>query len=887
MAEIALTTLVDSEQSLRIQTPLGDQVLQIRTFHGIESLSQPFEYTAHVISTDRGINFDDILGQSVMVSYATEKGIRYFHGIVGEIEQQETPKKNDDATTLYVLKFYPQLWLLKYVTDCRIFQNISVMDIVKILLQENNVVYVDNKVMTAGQSLRDYCVQYNESCFDFINRILAEEGIYYYFAHNENQHTLVLGDEPNAHQPCPEDQSGQFYKGMTNDYPPGIVYDCHRQQRVTISGRGLADYNFTTATTPLYAHVTDKGVGGLAYTYPGSVDAENKPTQSLVESLTKTNFERERIEGSTLNGQSTQAFFTAGHLFTLEGYDRPGSDGEYVLYAVTHTCTANSDPHQPGQNIYHNEFQAFSVDIPFQPPLITARPPIHSVQTAWVTGPEGEEIWTDDYGRIKVKFHWDTLGPHAGKSDDKSSCWIRVAEGWAGNNWGMLFTPRTGMEVVVTFLNGNPDRPLVTGCVWNSKNRPPYLPKTPTKSTIKSRSTPKAEDNEYNEFRYDDLRGSEQVYMRAQKDLDTYIRQTQTHHVEAGSQWTWIDRGDCTMTLLAQENAVAKTTPAGQDLPKGQGNLNVELTGGNVTIDQLSVHDAVTYNHYIVKGDYNQRIDEGNVFHHQGQGDILQQWDQGHRSSVLKKGHDTLIVEQGDHNTYLRQGDINTQLDKGDHTTLLKNGDHLSHLHQGERVKIIDNGGDYEVIKQGPKMTTLRQGDHTLKINQGDQSITLVQGNRKTELLAGNDSHIIDGNRETTVTRNDTLTITGGLTIEVTGPISIVSESVINMTGQNINLTATEGITMNAGATIIMDAGVDISQRAGMNIDIESGMNMTLASGIDINASAGAAVTIESVLDTNIAAGLEVSIEAAGSATLTGGGAVEIIGATVTLITAA
>ena len=882
MAGIALTTIADTEQSLRIQTTLGDQAVEIRHFEGFECLSQPFEFSAHVISIDRALNFDDVLGQPVAVSYDTEMGTRYFHGIVGEMWQRETAREGDDNTTLYELKFYPQLWLLKFTADCRIFQNMSVMDIVLTILQENNVTFVQNLVTTAGQTVRDYCVQYNESCFAFVSRLLEDEGIYYYFTHDSDHHTLVLGDQPTAHQACPQDQTGSFFAAMGSDYPAGIVYECQAQQRVTISGRSLADYNFTTALTPIYAKVLDQGIGGLNYTYPGYYDAEDKPSQSTIEVFAKIHFERERAFGETLRGRATQPFFTAGHRFSLSGYDRPSSDGDYVLYSVKHTCTANTDRQHQGQTLYRNEFQAFRATTTFRAPLVTPRPHMASIQTARVTGQQGEEIWTDQYGRIKVKFPWDEMGPNAGQSDEKSSCWLRVAEGWAGNNWGMVFTPRIGMEVLVTFLDGNPDRPLVTGCVWNSANLPPYLPNTPTKSTIKSHSTPKAENDEFNELRFEDLRGSEQVYVRAQKDLDTYVRQTQTQHIEAGSQWTWVDRGDYTMTMLAQDNAQAKTTPAGQGLPKGQGDFNIELTGGNLNVDQLSIHGEIAHNHYIVKGDYRYQIDTGHSFYYQGLGNAFQQLDQGNREGFLKKGHDALVIQQGDQHVYLQHGHTNTRLDQGDQTTLLQQGDQLTKLQQGDRVKVIDDGSDYELLKNGSKYTTLHRGDHTLRIDQGNQSITLLQGNRDIKLSAGNQTYTIDGQRETTVMQSDTVTIMGALTIEVTGPISIVSQSNISMTAQNIELTALEGITMNAGGAIVCDAGMDISQRAGLNIDMESGMNITMASGLDVNISSGAIVAIEAGLDVNIAASLAVSMEGGASVDVVSAGTVNLVGSIVT-----
>ena len=560
----------------------------------------------------------------------------------------------------------------------------------------------------------------------------------------------------------------------------------------------------------------------------------------------------------------------------MSGYDRPGSNGLYVLHTVKHSCTSNTYIEHEGQTIYSNEFISFPINVPYRPPCVTPKPRIHSIQTARVTGKEGEEIWTDEYGRIKVKFHWDESGPHKGPSDEKSTCWIRVSEGWAGANWGILFTPRIGMEVLVTFLNGNPDRPLVTGCAWNSDNRPPYLPDTPTKSTIKSRSTKNATDNEFNEFRYEDLKGSEQVYLRAQKDLDKYVIQNDTEHIEYGSQWTWIDRGDRDVAILAQPGAAPKTTPEGQKLPEGRGDYNLEITGGCWNIAQLSIHGNISHNHFTVQGDYNYRIDRGHTHKLQKQGNFFRQMDEGHYERFMQKGHESLIITTGDKRTHIQEGDESLHITTGNQTTCIEEGNQFLNIRKGDRIKVMDLGGDFELLKQGPKYSTLKAGDNIWKIYEGNQHITLFKGNREKSLLDGNETNRINGEFKETVEKNYQLFVVQDLIIRVNGNIRIEADGNIDMMSNgNISIEAAQNLSVKAGMSMNLEAGLEMQQ--------EAGMSMSLVSGMDFSCNAGASVNVESALDTSITAGVEASVEGGASTTVSAGGCVEITGGTVVL----
>ncbi|MFN9112334.1 MAG: type VI secretion system Vgr family protein, partial [Bacteroidota bacterium] len=340
----------------------------------------------------------------------------------------------------YELWIRPKFWMLNFVSDCRIFQNKSALSIIKSVLTENGVTDFQDHTSSSGHRTREYCVQYNETCFDFVSRLMEEEGICYYFSHNNGSHTMFLTDYQNGHKPCPSLHKARFMPGKGSEHFENVVIRAQSIEQVTIAKQSCADYNFTTASTPLYATISGRGAGGMFYHYPGFFDHEDKPNQGGVEMDASTRLDMELLPKEALEGVSTIPFLTHGHYFSLSGYDRKGADGDYVVHSVTHRITANTHV-VDNQTVYENSFVAFPKKVRYRPPHIHKKHRIYSTQTARVTGKPGEEIWTDQYGRIKVKFHWDESGPHKGPSDDKSSCWIRVSEGWAGSKWGILFTP--------------------------------------------------------------------------------------------------------------------------------------------------------------------------------------------------------------------------------------------------------------------------------------------------------------------------------------------------------------------------------------------------------------------------------------------------------------
>jgi type VI secretion system secreted protein VgrG len=582
---------VQEKIDLTINTPLGKDMLIIDKFDGVEHISDPFCFSLDMHSTSSTLDLSELVGKEVQITFKYGTGERYFCGIVGTAEQGWTVKDGAGKYTFYQAKVYPKFWLLKFTRDHRIFQNKSAMDIIKMVLSENGVTEFEDKTSSCGKRVRKYCVQYAESCFDFVCRLMEEEGVFYYFEHTESSHTMIMAD--NSMNAEDVDPSSVDFMYVASDRPQfNLVYNIKNQEQVVVKKFSAADFNFKTPSTKLYNKVSGEGEGGEVYTYPGLF-------MKSAEGDLIANHRIQELEWAkvTLSGNSSVPTFCPMNSFTMAEHPRSDLNDKYILYRVHHRINQNAVT-ASGEFIYENEFVSFPVDVPFRPFLVTPKPRIHSTQTAIVTTKPGEEIWCDKYGRIKVHFHWDQRGT----MDDKSSCWIRCAQLWAGNNWGGLWTPRIGMEVVVTFLEGDPDRPLITGCVYNGEHASPYSESQPTKSTIKSNSTKGG--GGFNEFRYEDKKGSEQIYLHAQKDWDSVVEHSRTLMINTGDDTSTIKKGQRTVTLNGGDT--------GHDtLTLDKGNRTITLNGPGIT-NTLTIangNDITT----ITKGNQTITLGNGNM----------------------------------------------------------------------------------------------------------------------------------------------------------------------------------------------------------------------------------------------------------------------------------
>ena len=510
----------EEKRFLNLDTPLGESKFLLRSFTGTEGMSQLFRFRLDMLSEDPAISFDSMVGQnlSFSVRLVDTSQARYFNGYVSDFRQYP----GEERLTRYECEVVPWLWFLTRAADCRIFQNMKVPDIVEKVFQ--GLGFTDYEFQLRGSyDPWEYCVQYRETHFNFVSRLLEQEGIFYFFKHENGKHTMILGDSPAVYQPC----AGQERAMLVRTAGPAVLRDedviyTWRYDNELRSGKcAHTDYNFETPNTRLDAEVTSNiNQGGNQrfelYDYPGEYEKRQQGDQWV-----KLRIEAEEALHPVCSGESDCRTFVSGYKFELYGHERRDQNDTYVLTTVEHRGEEGgfySGAGSQSDSTYRNAFTCIKAAIPFRPPRLAHKPLIHGIQTAVVVGPSGEEIYSDKYGRVKVQFFWDRLG----KLDQNSSCWMRVAWPWAGKGWGFITIPRIGQEVVVRFLEGDPDRPLITGSVYNAEQTVPYpLPDKQVISTWRSSSS-KGGGNS-NELRFDDTKGKEQVYVHAAYDHDMLV----------------------------------------------------------------------------------------------------------------------------------------------------------------------------------------------------------------------------------------------------------------------------------------------------------------------------------------------------------------------------
>lgn len=492
---------------------------QVSGFELVEGISELF--TAHVklVSEETDVSFEDVVGKTatLTITKGDESTARHVAGIVSRFEQA------GDATRTghYFATIVPKAWRALQRFDVRIFQSKSVPDILNEVFSGAGITSVQVSLQRS-YSPREYCVQYRESDWAFASRLMEEEGIYYFFEHTDGDSKLVLGDTPN--NPPIEGNASVPYNLVRGAIGSHGVYEMVLAEEVRSGKSSLTDYNFKKPALSLAGSSSASADADLeVYDYPGEYEAPgDAPT------ITKLRLEEFQASKKTGRGTSSVGSFAAGFTFTLEDHPRAAFNAKYLLTRVTHRGSQPTDwgGKDEVEHTYSNEFVVQPAAVPFRPAMRTPRPRVNGLESAFVVGPAGEEIHTDEHGRVKVQFHWDRQG----KNDDKSSCWIRVSQLWAGAGWGAMFIPRIGHEVLVDFLSGDPDRPVIVGRVYHGQNVPPYaLPGEKTKSTIKSNSSPGGGGS--NEMRFEDKKGSEEIYLHGQKDWNIKIEHDKTQSI--------------------------------------------------------------------------------------------------------------------------------------------------------------------------------------------------------------------------------------------------------------------------------------------------------------------------------------------------------------------
>lgn len=556
-----MPTITQQNWPIAVTTPLGPDVLSLVGFTADEPISHLFNLQLDLIADNQAdVAFEKLLGQSITVELGwggsedprAEK--RFFNGVCSRIIQGE----RDQDFTGFRMEVVPRMWLLTRRAQSRIFQHVNIPEILKKVLTG-----LDASFKLQGKyDPRDYCAQYRETDFNFACRLMEEEGIYFYFEHAEGKHTLVVADSPAGHADLPDPSTVEYHKPSPTE--SGFAVEKWEKVQELRSGKyTLWDHCFelphkhldaTKSITPSVpvGEVTHKlqvgnngqleirdWPGGYAQRFDGiSKGGGDQPSE--VEKIFKDNqrtvalrMDQEAALSLSIQGAGNCRNFVAGHKFKLT--TKPATlekqfqaDGPYVITRVQHTARMSGYRSGDAEFQYQNRFHCIPAALPFRPQRTTPRPIVQGTQSAVVVGPAGEEIFTDKYSRVKVQFHWDAEG----KNNADSACWCRVGTPWAGKHWGMIHIPRIGQEVIVAFDEGDPDKPIIVGSVYNSEQMPPFaLPANKTQSGIQTRSSLGGSPENCNEICFEDKKGSELLYIRAEKDQTIAVEHDEAHWV--------------------------------------------------------------------------------------------------------------------------------------------------------------------------------------------------------------------------------------------------------------------------------------------------------------------------------------------------------------------
>lgn len=686
----AAPTQKDRPLSVAVESLGADQLL-INGFSGHEAISSLFEFRVDVEAAPGvDINIDDVLGKNVTVTLEPEKDQkRFFSGICIRISQGDPTESTQH--TLFVV---PKLWLLTRKSNRRVFQKKTVVEVLQQVLQGIEVSWNVQGTLDAHNLI----VQYDETDFAFASRLLEEEGIYYYFEHRDGGHKMVVANTPNGHQDTePSEVIYDLARERSGDQ--GRIFNWEKSREIRPTKFTVRDHSFeltgldleairetqASATSGTVAHQLKTSSAGVLelYEFPGQYAHRFDGVESGASALDR-NFERNvaiarvRMDQAALgvlqsSGSSDVQSFSPGFQFTLK--EHPHADGKYVLTSVQHSATLG-DAYRSGDDTaitYENRFTCMPESIPYRPPLVTPRPVIHGLQSAVVTGPPGEEIYLDKYGRIRIQFHWDRVG----QKNEASTCWVRVAQASSGQQWGSFFWPRIGHEVLVAFMEGDPDQPVVVGSVYNNANMPPYaLPDNKTRSGIKTRSSLQGTDQHFNEIRFEDKKDSEEIYIHAERDMNRVVENNDTVKIGFSDK----DKGDQTTEIFNNQTYRVGADQCEDGTQEifvwnnqfiGVGAGEGKSADGSQT---MSIWNSQAMNIGAGKG---QAADGSQ---------IVNIWKD--RTVTLNTGNDTLTLDKGNRETTLSMGNDTLNIKLGNQTTKLDLGASSTEAMQAIELKV-------------------------------------------------------------------------------------------------------------------------------------------------------------------------------------------------------
>jgi type VI secretion system secreted protein VgrG len=556
------------DRMIKVSMPDGSNV-DFVSMQGTERLSQPFELRVMVRCSrelEAELEADKFLMKKAVVTLlANGTPLRYFHGFITDVALGGSKFGVADTggrTVDYQITLRPWLWLLGQTSDCRVFQNMTVPAIVQEVCQKAG--FTDLRTQLSGSyEPREYCVQFRETDLNFVSRLLEQGGISYFFEHSDSQHTLVLCDDVAAlacfpgYEKVPCSSSGETFLGMADN--SDYLSEWLVEQSIRSGQFATGDFDFKAPNAPLME------TASIARDYnPARFETfdfpslATTPQSNAVERVAKIRVEELQSSQMIARGSGDVRGLATGRVFTLTHHRKAGFN---IKYLVTSTSISMSEGPDGGAGEFAVSIEATDASEAYRPPRITAKPLVHGLQTALVVGPKGQEIYTDaeGFGRVKVQFHWDRQG----HMDEHSSCWIRVSQAWAGEGWGAWYLPRLGHEVVVAFLDGDPDRPVIVGSLYNGTHKPPFeLPANATQSGVKSCSS--LDGNPGNEIRFEDKKDAEQLYVQAQKD----------HQVVVNHDMTTTVGNDQTVAVSGNRKVSVS----------GNQTLNV---GGNITLNAI------------------------------------------------------------------------------------------------------------------------------------------------------------------------------------------------------------------------------------------------------------------------------------------------------------
>ena len=630
-------------------SPLGADALIPYEFSAREAISAPFLFDIRAFSQQGVFDPNTLLYQPVCVALQEKDGsgvVRYFHGIAQSVSAEgglmEVRGTNLHA---YRITLVPKLWFLSQTVDCRVFQNKTTVDILKQMFGDLSL--TDVTYPSPGAE-REYTVQFNESDLHFATRLMEEEGYFYFFEHSASKHQLIIANANTAFSTVPDASEMHFGGG---DSQGARIFNWERTAATTRGSMMFKDYDPTNPSTALQStQPTTLTTSGVAQRDDFRWPALSFDTGTVTN---RTKYEMESAEAavSIYGGSSNFGALYAGGKFTMVNKPAGPYDDTYVLHSVTHHVTDDTWLTGGGTPSQENHFTCFPSSVTWRQPLVTPRPRMEGIHTAIVLGPDGEEIYTDALARVKVRFFWD----HRSEATDALDVWARVIMPWAGNGWGAQFIPRIGTEVAVAFVDGDPDRPIVVGGLYNGNMNPIYAVADKTKSGIRTRSSLKGGTSDFSEYTFDDKKGSELIYEQAQKDLSTYVKNDQTLKID-----------NCRVVTVKKDETVNiqnnQTITVTQDhgLTVSQGNRTITVSQGN---------DSTT----VSQGNRSTTVSTGN------------------NSLTVSTGNNSLTVSKGNHSETVSMGNYSTDVSLGNITITADVGSITISALQGITLKCGEN----------------------------------------------------------------------------------------------------------------------------------------------------------------------------------------------------